>query len=487
VFFIGFGIGFACVPRALTAHTRMSVCPVGLARTQRRAPRAAAFAPRACATHAAARGPRGHLLSNANQPCFGACTHRDARSGGQNVPPVVVFKAVQHSPPPPWFVKTASPPVPSWASVIGYSKLASAVLRTQSPSASWDRLTFDAASRRLFVSASADGVVSLSVDAVTAAPLVASAAAVTGSAGCNSMVLVPAVGSASPLGFCGDMGGPGARVSVGVNVYATPPGSAAVLLRTVPSAGVGVDNGVFDALSNQVVVTLLNGSLIAIDASTQAQRGSLNLVTRVCAADGSPCNLLASPVVDGKGSLLVNAPLTNQLIRVNTSTLTLSATWNLALLGCSDPTGLDVDTVLGRLFVGCANPGAPILLVLDSTTGAKKASLPIGRGNDGVRWDATRGRIYVSSGVAANVVVIQQRVTAGVDAYAVREAITTKPGARTLTFDPVSGVIYTLAPDGRYDPTRPFDADAWGVSFYNNVWFPNTLEVIALAPPSPTA
>jgi hypothetical protein len=59
VFFIGFGIGFACVPRALTAHTRMSVCPVGLARTQRRAPRAAALAPRACATHAAARGPRG--------------------------------------------------------------------------------------------------------------------------------------------------------------------------------------------------------------------------------------------------------------------------------------------------------------------------------------------------------------------------------------------------------------------------------------------
>lgn len=429
---------------------------MGLARTPRRAPRA-----------------------------LTALTAR-LRSGGQNVPPVVVFKAVQHSPPPPWFVHAPAPPVPSWASVVGYSKLASAVLRTQSPAASWDRLTFDAASRRLFVSASADGVVSLSVDAVTAAPLVASAAAVPSSAMCNSMVLVPAVG-ASPLGFCGDMGGPGARVSAGVNVYATPPTGPAVLLRTVPTAGVGVDNGVFDVLSNQVVVTLLNGSLIAIDASTQAQRGSLNLVTRVCAADGSPCNLLASPVVDGRGSLFINGPLTSQLFRVNMSTLTVSATWNLLALGCSDPTGLDVDPVLGRLFVGCANPGAPILLVLDSTTGVKKASLPIGRGNDGVRWDATRGRIYVSSGVAANVVVIQQRVTGGVDAYAVREAITTKPGARTLTFDPLSGVIYTLAPDGRYDPTRPFDADAWGVSFYNNVWFPNTLEVIALAPPSPTA
>jgi hypothetical protein len=406
------------------------------------------------------------------------------------VPPVVVFKAVQHSPPPPWFVHTPAPPVPSWASVVGYAKLGtSAVLRTQSATGSWAYLTFDAASRRLFVSASADGVVALSLDPVTAAPLVASAVVVPSSAGCNSMVLVPAAGSAAALGFCGDAAAPSAgRAGFGVNVYALPPNGSAVLLRTVPTAGVGVDNGVYDAQTGLVLMTLVNGTVLALDARTQALRGSLALVQRTCANDGSPCHLLSSPVVDNRGSLFVNSPATNQLLKVNMSALTVGATWSLGALGCSTPTGLDVDPVLGRLFVGCADPGAPSLLVLDSATGAKKAAaIPIGRGNDGVRWDAARGRIYASSGVAANVVVIQQRVSAGADAYAVREAIVTKPGARTLTFDPTSGTIYTAAPDGRFDPTKPFDADAWGVSFYPNVWFPNTLEVIALAPPSPTA
>ena len=406
------------------------------------------------------------------------------------MPPVVVFTAIQHSPPPPWFVHTPSPPVPSWANPVGYTRLASAVLRTQSGSGTWDRLTFDAAARRLFVSAGSDGVLSLALDSATGAPLAATAALVPSSAGCNAMVLVPTNGSAPALGFCGDVAaftGNGGVAGAGVRVYSLPANGSVALQRTVSTAGVGVDNGVYDALSGQVVVTLVNGSLMALDARTQALRAARTVVTPSCANDGSRCDPIESPVVDGKGSLYLNAAMTNQLFKLDAATLAVTATYNLAALGCGDPTGLDVDPVLGRLFVGCANPGAPLLLVLDSASGVKRAALPIGRGNDGVRWDAARGRIYASSGVAANVVVIQQHVVSGADSYAVREAIVTKPGARTLTFDPVSGVIYTMAPDGRYDPRQPYDPDAWGVSFFPNVWYSNTLEVIALAPPSPTA
>jgi len=274
---------------------------------------------------------------------------------------------------------------------------------------------------------------------------------------------------------------------VGINVYTLAAGGAVSLLRVVPTAGVGADNAVYDALHGQVVVTLVNGTLLALDARTQALRASATLLTPACVNDGSPCNPLEFPIVDNKGSLYVNAAMMNKLFKLDAGTLAVTATFDVGALGCIDPVGLDVDPVMGRLFVGCANPGAPLLLVLNSATGAKVAALPLGRGNDGVRWDAARGRIYATSGVAGNLVIIQQHVVSGVDAYAVREAIETKIGARTLTFDPASGIIYTMAPNGRYDPSQPYNANAFGVAFFPNTWFANTLEVIAYAPPSATA
>ena len=393
-----------------------------------------------------------------------------------------------HSPPPPWYVHAPAPPLEPWAGVVGYKRLPSAVV--SSPRAAWDRLTFDTASRRLYVSAGEDGLLALTLNASSGAPLGATATFVPGSNDCNGLVMVPANGSAPALGFCGDVAEFTANTGdagVGVTVYTVAPDGTPSLLKVVPTNGVGVDNGVYDALHGQVILTLVNGTVVALDARTAALRRSNTIVTPACANDGSPCDPLEYPTVDGKGSLFVNAAMSDQVFRLDAGTLAVTATWDVSAHGCSDPTGLDVDPVLGRVFVGCANPAAPQLLVLNSATGAKVASLPIGRGNDGVRWDATRQRVYAASGVAGNIVVIQQHTTAGVDAYAVREAIVTKQGARTLTFDPVSGVIYTMAPDGRYDPAQPYDVDAFGVSFFPNVWYPNSLEVIALAPPSPTA
>ena len=122
--------------------------------------------------------------------------------------------------------------------------------------------------------------------------------------------------------------------------------------------------------------------------------------------------------------------------------------------------------------------------MLNAATGALVATLPIGRGNDGVRYDAARQRIYVSSGVAGNVVIIQQNVVGALDSYAVREAVFTRPGARTLTFDPVTGTIYTMAPSGTYDPSQPVDPDAFGVAFFPNVWAPSSLAVISISLPA---
>ena len=58
----------------------------------------------------------------------------------------------------------------------------------------------------------------------------------------------------------------------------------------------------------------------------------------------------------------------------------------------------------------------------------------------------------------------------------------TKAGARTIALDPISGAIFTMAPDGRFNPALPPAADTVGVSYFPNEVFPNTLEVLAFRP-----
>ncbi len=105
--------------------------------------------------------------------------------------------------------------------------------------------------------------------------------------------------------------------------------------------------------------------------------------------------------------------------------------------------------------------GNPILLVMNSDSGALVTTIPIGRGNEVVKFDAARRRVYASSGVAGNIVVVQQNVDprTGADTYIALEAVTTKPGAKTMDFDPLTGSLITLAPDGWYRAGVPGEGE----------------------------
>jgi hypothetical protein len=120
-----------------------------------------------------------------------------------------------------------------------------------------------------------------------------------------------------------------------------------------------------------------------------------------------------------------------------------------------------------------------MLAVLDTSDGFPVATVPIGRGNGAVVFDATTRRVYASNGVAGNVAVIQQHPD-DPDAYALLEAVTTYVGASRMALDVAAGVIWTASAQGSFDPMRPVVADSAGVAFFPNTYFPNTIKLVSL-------
>jgi len=106
------------------------------------------------------------------------------------------------------------------------------------------------------------------------------------------------------------------------------------------------------------------------------------------------------------------------------------------LQGCQAPTGMAIDEVHRRLFIGCnANS---VLAVFDLNEDRVVATVPIGKGPDSVAFDPELHRIYTTgkSGVLA---VIQQDEP---NKYKVLDTIHLHYGAHTLTFDPATHALY---------------------------------------------
>jgi hypothetical protein len=89
-----------------------------------------------------------------------------------------------------------------------------------------------------------------------------------------------------------------------------------------------------------------------------------------------------------------------------------------------------IDSKRERLFVGCRGD-APLLIVLDSTTGKIVAQVPIGSGTDAAVFDRDRGLVFTSNGEGTITEIRQESA----DQYRVLGQVKTEPGARTMTLD----------------------------------------------------
>ncbi len=192
-------------------------------------------------------------------------------------------------------------------------------------------------------------------------------------------------------------------------------------------SGHGPDAIIYDAPSKHVFT--FNGhsaNATVIDAASATEIATIAL-------PGSP----EFAVSDGAGHVFVNIEDKALVAVIDVAKGSVVSTWPLA--PCIEPTGIALDAARHRLFSVCHNEH---LIVTDSQSGRRVADLPIGQHVDAAAFDPATSLIFSSNGASADVTVIDSG--AG-DRYAVKGALATADGAKTMALDPTTHRIYVPA------------------------------------------
>jgi len=163
----------------------------------------------------------------------------------------------------------------------------------------------------------------------------------------------------------------------------------------------------------------------------------------------------------GLGRVYVNIEDKNAVDVIDIKTHAVTAHWPVA--PAEEPTGMAIDTVRHRVFVG----GGPEQVMLDGATGKVVAHVAICGGTDATVFDDAAS-MSMSSCSDGHISIV--RVGPG-DQMAIAQTLTTKRGARTMTLDPATHRIYTAA--------QEFQPAAAGA---RPVPVPETFHVLAYAP-----
>jgi len=224
------------------------------------------------------------------------------------------------------------------------------------------------------------------------------------------------------------------------------------------------DSGAYDAATGEI--GFMSGDsqkLTFIDAKSLKITGTMAM----------PSKKLESPSANGAGKLYIVERDRNMLAEIDVRTKTVTHEW--PTIGCAQPTGMALDVTRHRAFIGCRG-AKPVLAVMDTQDGHVVTTLNLGRGNDGVVYDAAHHRIFTTNGVDSNMVVYHQDDT---DHYRMEQAVTTRPGARTLAFDPIGQRVFIVTAEGVVDPAKPINT---GPSpFYANAFYDNSFVVLTYA------
>ena len=112
------------------------------------------------------------------------------------------------------------------------------------------------------------------------------------------------------------------------------------------------------------------------------------------------------------------------------------------LAPCQSPSGLALDRKHKRLFSVCENEK---MVVTDADSLKVVATLPIGKGVDGVAFDDDRA--FSSNGADGTITVVRELAP---DKFEVEETVTTARGARTIAADPKSHRLFL--PTAQFGP-----------------------------------
>jgi YVTN family beta-propeller protein len=206
------------------------------------------------------------------------------------------------------------------------------------------------------------------------------------------------------------------------------------VIEEVPLPGIAPDAILYEPKHNHVFTANRESeNLSVLDASTLQMLQTVPLP--------GPPEAMAS---DEAGHVYVNidsAP--GKMILIDSKTLMVKAKWPLK--ECANPTALAFDARNHRLFSVCANQ---VMAVTDAVSGKAIARIVIGRGADGVAFDADLAMVFTSNGIDGTLTVIHQDSP---DEYRVTATVTTQVSARTMALDPATHRIYLAA--ARFGPT----------------------------------
>ncbi len=270
-------------------------------------------------------------------------------------------------------------------------------------SGGWDYLLVDSAAHRVYITRGDH------VDAVdaTSGKLLGT---ISGLHGTHGVALDPD----GKVGYISDGGGNAVVVFDRANFSTT---------ATIP-AGTNPDAIIYEPATKSVWA--FNGrskNITVIDAASRKVVATIDV-------PGKP----EFAVSDGKGNVYNNIEDKSEVLKIDASAHTITATWPA---GCESPSGLALDIAGERLFPVCDGNK---MSVIDAASGKILATPAIGDGPDAANYSATKKLAFASSG---------DGVLSVVDAtnYKTIQSLPTKRGARTMTYDPATDRAYLVTAD----------------------------------------
>ncbi|HEY2038952.1 MAG TPA: hypothetical protein VGG95_04765 [Edaphobacter sp.] len=271
---------------------------------------------------------------------------------------------------------------------------------------SWDYLTVDSGTHRLFVPRSTHTLV---IDADSGKTL----GDIPGQKIAHGVAIVPKVGR----GFISDGGGDGAIVIFDLKTYA-------VLGRI--AAQPDADGIIYDpALNRVLVVSGDKGVLMSFNPNIDPSAGKIEPPIDL---GGAP-EFLAS---DGTGKVYVNLMDKNEVAVVDMKARKIIARWPVAPGGA--PVGMAIDTKKKQLYIGCRKPQK--LIVMSLKDGKVLSALPIGAGVDATKADG--GQVFASCR-DGSLSVSRENASGN---FEIVQVVKTQIGARTMGLDPATHRIY---------------------------------------------
>jgi len=173
------------------------------------------------------------------------------------------------------------------------------------------------------------------------------------------------------------------------------------------------------------------GHVAIIDARTDQHIGDVQVIAH-------PAELL----LDKSGQkLFVFVPTPSRIQVIDIPTRRVISTWEVTN---QRPGDAAFDQATNRLMVGTRTP--PEMIVFDAENGKQLASLSTVEGMDGVYFDGSQRRVYVSGGRGFDVGFVHVYQQLDADRYEFIGKVSTRPGAGTSLWVPALNRYFVAAP-----------------------------------------